>query len=202
MIIRGLRFGMLLQIAIGPIALFIFHNATISGVLPTLSGVLGVTLVDGLFILAAIFGIGTLLEKKESCKKTLKNFGNVVVILFGTTTIIGVLGIDLIPNFGIINQPVSNSIFFKAIILTIANPVTIIFWAGVFSSKLSDENMNLKNMYLFGFGALLSTVISLTFITLIGYFTSVFLSQIILNYLNIIVGATLIFFGIYSIVKK
>jgi threonine/homoserine/homoserine lactone efflux protein len=202
MLIRGLRFGMLLQIAIGPIALFIFNTATISGILPTLSGVIGVTLVDGLFILAALFGIGALLEKNKNCKKTLKILGNVVVIIFGILTIISVFGIDLIPNFSFINKQVSDSIFLQAFILTIANPITIIFWAGVFSSKLSDEKMNSKNMYLFGFGALLSTVISLTLITMIGYFTSVFLPQTILNALNIIVGTILIFFGVYSIIKK
>ena len=43
---KGLRFGLLLQLAVGPVCLFIFSSATRYGTLAALAAVLGGALVD------------------------------------------------------------------------------------------------------------------------------------------------------------
>jgi len=52
MLIKGFRFGMILQIAVGPLCLFIFQTAVTSGFFTAMIGVMGVALVDALYILA------------------------------------------------------------------------------------------------------------------------------------------------------
>ena len=76
MIWKGFRFGMFLQIAVGPICLFIFQTAVTSGFFAAEIGVLGVVLIDALFILAAIFGIGKILNKYRSMKEHHSFFGS------------------------------------------------------------------------------------------------------------------------------
>ncbi len=202
MILKGFRFGMLLQIAVGPICLFIFQTAASSGFLAAETGVLGVTIIDGLYILAAIFGIGTIINKYEKAKKMIKYFGAFVLIIFGTSNVVGVWGISLIPSLNFLTKQSMEGVFLKTLILTLSNPLTILFWAGVFSTKISEEKMQQKDMYLFGLGAVLSTLFFLTVISISGSFINNFLELSILNSLNIIVGLVLIAFGIKTAVKK
>jgi len=80
--------------------------------------------------------------------------------------------------------------------LTLSNPLTILFWVGVFSTKLSEANMNRKDMYCFGFGAVLATISFLTLVSITGIFVNNFLNPDVLKILNIIVGLVLIYFGL------
>ncbi len=201
MIIKGLRFGMLLQLAVGPICLFIFQTAAISGFAAAFTGVLGVALIDGLFIVAAIAGVGILLNKYKSFKKVLQLFGAVVLMLFGLNSILGTLHITIFPSITLLGTQNINIIFLKTIFLTLSNPLTILFWAGVFSTKMAKESMKKQEMYLFGLGAVLSTIVFLTLIAVLGHFIKNFLPLNIINYLNVFVGFVLIFFSIRIVVK-
>lgn len=78
---------------------------------------------------------------------------------------------------------------------------TILFWAGVFSTKMAEENMDKPGMYLFGLGAVLSTVFFLTVVSILGHSIHTFLSLEIIRWLNVLVGFLLIFFGIKTAVK-
>jgi len=80
--------------------------------------------------------------------------------------------------------------------LTLSNPLTILFWVGVFSTKLSEANMNRKDMYCFGLGAVLATISFLTLVSITGIFVNNFLNPDVLKILNIIVGLVLIYFGL------
>jgi threonine/homoserine/homoserine lactone efflux protein len=93
-------------------------------------------------------------------------------------------------------------VFFRAIILTGSNPLTIFFWAGVFSSKVAEENMKRNDVYLFGFGAVVSTIFFLTMIALIGSFAKELFSTNVIQILNIAIGFLLIYFSIRMILKK
>lgn len=201
MIIKGLRFGMLLQLAVGPICLFIFQTAAISGFAAAFTGVLGVALIDGLFIVAAIAGIGILLNKYKSFKKVLQLFGAVVLMLFGINSILGTLHIAIFPSITLLGTQNINIIFLKTMFLTLSNPLTILFWAGVFSTKMAEESMKKQEMYLFGLGSVLSTIVFLTLIAVLGHFIKNFLPLNIINYLNVFVGFVLIFFSIRIVVK-
>jgi threonine/homoserine/homoserine lactone efflux protein len=202
MILKGFRFGMLLQIAVGPVCLFILNTSISKGFTEAMSGVAAVSLVDALFIMAAILGVAAILEKNKSAKVFFKYFGALVLILFGLQTVLGVFGISILPDIDIFKNDNAGTTFFTVLFLTISNPLTIMFWAGVFSSRIVDDGMNRRDMYLFGAGAVLSTLSFMTFISLLGSVLGVFVPITLMNVLNIAVGAVLIGFGIKTAYSK
>ncbi|MBU5226809.1 LysE family translocator [Clostridium senegalense] len=201
MFFKGLKFGMLLQLAIGPVCIFILQMASLKGFYIAETGVLGVTIVDGLYIFAAILGIASIIEKRK-VKVGLKIFGAIILIIFGLSTVLGQFDINFIPSLSLQGAGNSNSVFLKSIILTASNPLTIVFWAGVFSTKIIEENMKRKDIYIFGIGALMATLSFLTLVAVVGTFTKVFLPAYVIQILNIIVGVLLIYFGVKMALKK
>ena len=61
---EGLKFGMLLQLAVGPMCLLVFNTAKNEGFLIAMSLVLAIVLVDALYITLASVGISKILDKK------------------------------------------------------------------------------------------------------------------------------------------
>ena len=202
MVFKGFRFGMLLQIAVGPVCLFIFQTAASSGFAAAETGVLGVAIVDALFIAAAILGIGALISRYPKAEKFLKNFGAAVLLIFGISIIAGVFGVSIVPSLDFNQKQSAGDVFIKAMLLTLSSPLTILFWAGVFSSKISEENMLRRDMYFFGLGAVLSTLFFLTFISILGRLVNSLLNPDLLSALNIVVGLLLIGFGIKTALKN
>ncbi|WP_409228747.1 LysE family transporter, partial [Gudongella sp. SC589] len=68
-IFSGFRFGMILQLAIGPISLLVLQTAITRGLSQAMLGVLGVTLVDAVFVIAAILGLGAVINKNKNAKR-------------------------------------------------------------------------------------------------------------------------------------
>ncbi|GGA41518.1 LysE/ArgO family amino acid transporter [Psychrobacillus lasiicapitis] len=201
MIWKGFQFGMFLQVAVGPICLFIFQTAAISGFVEAEIGVLGVAIVDGFYILAAIFGIGKILNKYPNLKEVVRYFGAAVLVLFGLSNIVGVFGFSIIPSLNFQAEQSVEAIFVQTLVLTLSNPLTILFWAGVLSTKILEEDFKQKDMYSFGLGAVLSTFFFLSIISILGNFLFIFLEPIVLKGLNVIVGLMLVTFGIRIAVK-
>ena len=202
MVYKGFRFGMLLQFAIGPICIFIFQAASSSGFLIAETGVLGVALIDALYILASIIGVGALIEKNATVKVGLKYFGAAVLILFGLSNILNIMGITFLPSLHLQSIQNSTSMFVHTAILTLSSPLTIVFWAGAFSSKIAEEDFRRNDLFLFGLGAVLATLFFLSLISLVGSFTKTFLPSNIIEILNGVVGIVLIYFGIKTCYKK
>lgn len=191
----GFKFGIMLQVAIGPVCFFIFQISISKGILPALLGTLGVTLIDGIYILSAILGIGKVIKKNKNIEKILKYFGSIVLIIFGFYIFISTIKNSSFETSNVALILKYNP-FVNACLLTLSNPLTIMFWTGVFASKTAQENLNLKELSLFGLGSLLSTLIFLLMISIIGSFTKIFIGQYLIVILNILVGFILIFFGI------
>ncbi|MBC2852463.1 MULTISPECIES: LysE family translocator [Cetobacterium] len=195
MILEGFKFGMLLQIAIGPVCMYIFSLGIGQSFWRAESGVLGVVLADALYIALAILGISSFV-KKEKIQYGFNILGTLIIILFGMELFLGYFGISILPKMNIFGDSSSSSPFIKAFLLTGANPMTILFWIGVFTTRTNDENFTKKSTLLFAFGALLATLFFLTLIVFLGSITNNFLSQRILSLLNSGVGLVLIYFGV------
>ncbi|MFA9382080.1 MAG: LysE family translocator, partial [Acetanaerobacterium sp.] len=172
------------------------------GFAPAQMGVAAVALVDALYILAAIFGMGVLLNRSPKAKRTLQYFGAAVLVLFGVSSILGVFGIVFLPTMSIGVQGHTSDVFFSALLLTLSNPLTILFWAGVFSAKIAEKRMTRKEIYLFGLGAVLSTAFFLTLVAGVGSVVNIFITDLAVMLLNAIVGVVLILFGVKTALKK
>ncbi|MCR3956133.1 MAG: LysE family translocator [Gudongella sp.] len=200
-IFSGFRFGMILQLAIGPIFLLVLQTAITRGFSQAMLGVLGVTLVDAVFVVAAILGLGAVINKSKNAKIALGYLGPLVLIVFGLSTILGAFGITFMPTFSLSADETSN-IFLKTVILTVSSPLTIVFWAGVFSSKIAEDKLSRTSLYLFGFGAVLSTLIFTTLVALVGDSVSAAVNPSLQKYLNVIVGLFLVGFAVRTFIRS
>lgn len=201
MIFKGFKFGMLLQLAVGPMCLLVFNTSAANGFSVGMSLVLAITLIDFLFIALSSVGIGALLNK-PNIRKIVKLFGAVVLVLFGVNMIAGALNFSILPNIKLFSEVNSRSIFIQGLLLTASNPLTIIFWSGVFSTQVIENGFNKKQLRLFGVGCVLSTIIFLTVIAALATIISGFITTTIIKLLNICVGLIIIYFGMRLILKK
>lgn len=201
MIYKGFKFGMLLQLAVGPMCLMVFNTSTTYGFLMGLSLVLAISLIDGLYIILSGIGVAAIINK-EKIKSTVKILGCIVLVLFGVNTITGAFGLTLLPDLNLFSNATNQNVFIQGLLLTASNPLTIIFWGGVFSTQVVENDFSKRQLILFGFGCILSTLLFLTIVSFFGSILSGFLPQIIVQILNITVGAILIYFGIKLLFKK
>jgi threonine/homoserine/homoserine lactone efflux protein len=198
---NGFKFGLLLQLAIGPIILMALQISSTLGLIQGFVFVGATTLVDALYIFLACIGIVTFLEK-ENIQRIFKYLGCFVLIIFGLNIIFGIFNITIIPNIKIKNIDIFENIFIRGLIINLSNPLVIIFWGGIFSGKIANNNYNKKQIYLFSIGCLLSTIIVFSMIVLIGNFIKIILSAILMKILNGIVEIVIIIIGIKMVLKK
>lgn len=201
MIYKGFKFGMLLQLAVGPMCLMVFNTSTTYGFLMGLSLVLAISLIDGLYITLSGIGIGAVINRPK-IKSIFKILGCIVLVMFGANTIAGAFDLGLLPDLKLFTNVTNQSIFIQGLLLTASNPLTIIFWGGVFSTQVIENDYSKRQLILFGFRCILSTLSFLTFVSLCGSVLSVFLPQKIIQFLNISAGVILIYFGIKLLLKK
>lgn len=120
--------------------------------------------------------------------------------LFGLNIVLNVFNINLIPVLNI--KPNTTNIFIQGLILTLSNPITIIFFGNILTKKIVEDKLKKKELVIFSIGLVSSTIIFLSFIALLGTILSSSISESISNILNIIVGLLIIFFGIKVLIKK
>ncbi|WP_237690600.1 LysE family translocator [Paenibacillus caui] len=201
MLIKGFRFGMMLQLAVGPVCFFIFQIASQKGFLAAEAGVAGVALIDGLFILSAILGIASIMDHPKA-RFALKIGSSAVLFLFGISMVISLFGINLLPGIQIAGFSGTSSVFMYAVVLTASNPLTILFWAGIFSAKIIEENLRWAQLYIFGLAALFATVFFLTLVAGLGSLTHSFMTPFAARLLNFVVGVIFVYFSIRMMVGR
>ena len=172
-----------------------------NGFFVAMIGVMAAFLLDALFVLGAIKGIAVILSSKKM-QTLLKYFGSFILMIFGLSTILSLTEINFLPALNAQHATGAHNAFIQTASITISNPLTIIFWAGVFSAKILQEDLDRQDVYFFGFGAVLATLSFLSLIALIGTFSMIFLPAIAIQALNIFVGCILIYFGIRILMKK
>lgn len=196
---EGLKFGLLLQFAVGPMCLMVFNTAQNSGILVAFSLVLAIALVDAFYIILASMGASKLL-KKDTIQHTVKIIGAIVLMVFGINIILNVFGMNIIPGLDL--NPNSSSAFMQGIVLTLSNPITIVFWGSVLTTKIIDENFRKKELVIFSIGLVSATLLFLSIVAVLGMVLSSFIPDAVSNALNIIVGILIIIFGIRLLLKK
>ena len=202
MIWKGLRFGMFLQLAVGPVWLYVFQTAGSQGFFAGLSGMVAAALIDALYIALSGVGVAAIIEKPK-VKQALKIVGCVVLLIFGISTITGAFGVSLLPSLKLFEgSSASSSAFWHTLVLTASSPLTILLWSGIFSTKVVELSLNRRQIFLYGLGCLCATPIGLTFSSFLGTIFHQFFPAIVIQILNVFVGVMLIIFGIRMVVKK
>ena len=196
---EGLRFGMLLQLAVGPMCLMVFNTAQRSGFLPAFSLVLAIALVDAFYIGLAALGAGSLLER-ERAKKLVPLLGGAVLLLFGANIALGAFGRGFIPGLAV-DAP-AGSLFVQGLILTLSNPLTVVFWGSVLTAKIVEDGLKSRALTLFSGGAVSATLLFLTAVAALGTVLGSFIPEPLSAALNLAVGIAIAGFGVRMMIKK
>ena len=199
MILKGLRFGMILQLAIGPMCIFIFQTSIAHGFFAGEMGVLGTAIVDSLEIILAIIGVGVILKKSKRAEMFLKAFGVFILLLYGCVSILSAFDVSMLPKLQIHSLNSSNITLIQAIILALSDPLTIVFWAGIFSAKIVEEHLRKIDLRLFACGCVLATLFFLTLVSFIGSITKQIIPSIFICGLNFLVGVLMFYFAYRNI---
>ena len=197
---NGLATGLILQLAIGPVFFFIINLALQKSISDGLAGALAVTIVDYFYITLAILGIGKLLESKK-VKEIFGIISSIVLIIFGIFIIKGITNID-ISTSQITNSANLLSSFTSVFLLTISNPMTIVFFTSIFTTKALEYSYTKKELLVFGSGTGFATFLfmgaSVILFSLIRKSIPVLLVQV----LNLLVGCLLIGYGYLRLRKE
>ena len=195
---KGLFLGLIIQLAIGPIFFFIVNLSLQKTLLDGLMGVLAATVVTYIYIALSVFGIGKILEE-EKFKKIFGIISSIVLIIFGGIIINGAI------NSGDIEIAVNTSNLFASFtsvfLLAISNPLSIVFFTGLFSAKAIEHNYTKNELYFFGFGTGLSTLIFMGGAILLVSFLKEAIPIIVMQILNVVVGVLIIGYGTIMLIK-
>lgn len=194
----GLYTGFLIQLAIGPIFFYIINLSLQKTLFDGLMGVLAATVVTYIYIALSAFGIGKMLEK-EKVKKIFGIVSSIVLIIFG-----GIIIWEAI-NTGDIKMVVNTTnpfaSFTSVFLLAISNPLSVVFFTGLFSTKAIEYNYTKNELYFFGLGTGLSTLIFMGGAVLMFSFLRGVIPLIVMQALNILVGGLVIGYGVIRLVK-
>ncbi len=199
-LLAGFKFGFTLQFAIGPVGLFLFQTAAAVGFLKVFPSIFGVMIVDGICILLAVVGVGALMQKSYTFRTFMKYFGTLVLLAFAGFVIMTAFSDKASSAFNVSNisaLKLAILVFF----MTLSSPVTILFWTGLFSLKIT-ENPDIKYNLTYGAGALLSVLAFLSCLTAFASFAGALLSPFMLSCLNVAVGCYLIHIAIKTLRRK
>ena len=189
---EGIRFGLILQFAIGPLCLMVFNTAKNSGFLVAFTLVLVIASVDAFYITISCLGASSFLKNKKTLK-TFRALGAIILVLLGLNILLSSFDIKLIPGFNL--NPSSKSILVQGLIIALSNPLTIIFWGTMLTAKIIDEKFKKRDLIVFCIGLVSSTLLFLTSVAFIGSLISKFIPEIIANILNVLVGLLIMYFG-------
>jgi threonine/homoserine/homoserine lactone efflux protein len=195
LLLEGLKIGFLLQVgSIGPICMLVFRLSLFLPVGKLLIGVAGITLSDLIYTFLAVLSVSAM-KKIQQYQRILNIIVGIVLIVFGGLFI-------TTGNASNFNIFAGHDLFLWLFGLNLANPITILFIAGIFSIEISKRDMNFKDASIFGFGFLLTTPIFMIIIIIIGKLAGTILPDIVVRILNIIMGIVLVFLGAKSIFFK
>lgn len=195
----GFRFGMMLQFSVGPVCLLVFRTAGSYGLWAGLLVAAAAAVVDAAYLLLAGTGAATLL-RRSSVRRAARVFGFLVLILFGVKTVLSAFGNSSLPETRLLSEATPESIFLQGLVATGSNPLTILFWSGVFASEAAKRERG--ELFRFGVGCVLSTVCFLSVVAGAGCLIRSFLPAACIAGLNIAVGILLVVFGVKLLLNR
>lgn len=191
MFCSGFKFGMLLQLSVGPVCFFLLQCAAALGFWKALPAVFGVAAADACYILAATCGVGALFERRRALRLILGRAGALVLCAFGAFTLWQVWRGSASP----VVFALQDNVFAQAALLTLSNPLTILFWTGVFAARVAASRQQRAKVAAFSAGALFAAICFLTLVVFLGAGLQAFFTPALLRGLNGAIACTFFYFG-------
>ncbi|GAB1531733.1 MULTISPECIES: LysE family translocator [Brevibacillus] len=199
---HGLLFGMMLQLSVGPVCLAVLHRSMTRRLRDAFMMVLGVALADAVYMVGAIGGLSLLLQI-HWVKQMVLIIGALILTWFGIQTLRAINGRGEHEQAPVQQAPSGRSSFWHGVLLTLANPLTVLFWAGVFGSLLASGTfVHSTELFLFATGCLLSTFLFLGLVALLAAYLARFFRPGWFNVFHGLSGVFLIGFAIVLFAKS
>jgi threonine/homoserine/homoserine lactone efflux protein len=191
-LIQGLGFGLILQISVGPVCIAVLHKGIAQGFLHAFAMAWGAVLVDALYIALSMAGVSALLQF-EPARLIIGIGGALLLLFFGFRYLRAPANIAKAQHRG--ESPLKS--FAYGVVLTLTNPLTILFWAGVLGAMMSTRKFDQPGgMVHFAIGCVTATLLFLTAVALAGHLLERMLNDRLALWLNRAVGLFLMGFAI------
>jgi threonine/homoserine/homoserine lactone efflux protein len=199
-IIHYIVLGLSLAAPIGPMNMEVlkrgFSEGFISSWLVGLGGLAG----DVIILISIFFGFRDLIQNIW-IQYFMYIIGIVLLSYLGITSITAAFKIKFSPTG--FNRGNSRNAFLSGFIISIANPISLIFWFGVFGTSL--QVLNSTHSLLFSIICSFSIIVGLFLwnlnLVLTVYFSKRILNEKVMRGITLIAGITLICFGIQFLVR-
>ena len=190
--VQGLGFGLILQISVGPVCIAVLHKGIAQGFRHAFAMAWGAALVDALYIFLSVAGISALLQF-ESARVVIGLVGALLLLIFGLRYLRAPAGTARAQHRS--ESPLRSLAY--GVVLTLTNPLTILFWAGVLGAMMSTRTFDQTGgMVYFAIGCVTATLLFLTAVALAGHFLEPLLNDQLALWLNRAVGLFLIGFAV------
>jgi threonine/homoserine/homoserine lactone efflux protein len=190
--VQGLGFGLILQISVGPVCIAVLHKSIDQGFRHAFAMSWGAALVDALYIVLSVVGVSALLQF-QSARMIIGLGGALLLLLFGLRYLRASTGDNRIRQRS--ESPLRS--FAYGVVLTLTNPLTILFWAGVLGAMMSTHTFGRTyGVFCFSAGCVTATLLFLTAVALAGHFLEPLLTPRRALWLNRAVGVFLIGFAL------
>lgn len=189
---QGLGFGLVLQVSVGPVCIAVLHKGLTLGFRHAFSMVWGVVLVDAFYIVLSLVGVTALLQAGPA-RRAVGLAGALLLLYFGFRYLRAPA-----PSVQVERRDESPfGSFAHGVGLTLTNPLTILFWAGVLGAMISTKTPGGHDgLVFFALGCIAATLLFLTAVALAGHSLERVLSDQLSVWLNRVVGVFLIGFAL------
>lgn len=164
-----------------------------------LVGAIAVTLVDYIYIVLAILGIGKLLETSKF-KKIFGIVSAIVLIIFGVMMIKEIMSTNTVTTIATHSTNLLAS-FTTVFLLAISSPLVIVFNTSLLTAKAIENNYNQKELTIFGLGVGLAPLIFISLSVLLFSLLKGTIPGVIIQVANLAVGCVLIWYGGIRLIK-
>ena len=192
--LKGLLFGLLVTIPIGPTGILCIQRTLQFGRISGLISGLGVVVADIIYASCAAFGIAFVSDFVEAGHFWLRLIGGAILLFLGAKTFNAkVHEVMKAPHTTLIND------FLSTFLLTMSSPMTIFCFIVLFASfGLSDMGENYWNSSILVLGVGLGTVMGWVLICeIVAFFRHKMTSQV-MRWVNRVAGVLIIGFGLVA----
>lgn len=194
-IIQNITLGISLAAPIGPVNIEVIKRGLKYGFWPAFLLSLGAATADSTYLIVIYFGFYNLLD--IPIVKTIIWFFGAIVLLY-----IGYLNIkEHFDKFDFQNADLkgSKNAFIAGYLITISNPMTIVWWLGIFGAVMgsSIQNAGKTVALLNSLTIIIGVVLWFFTLSLLLHWGKRFVNEKMMKYISTIAGVILIGFGLY-----
>ena len=191
-ILQGFLLGLSISLPVGPTNIEVLRRGLKEGWKSASLFVLGNLVALVFYLLLIIFGLSFLTQSK---------FFNILISFFGIIVLF-YLSYSAIKDFfskkefKFDTKVESKKNFLPGVVLTIANPVVLLFWTGILSSSFNNKQQSLFDGLLLSLGIILGDIIFFIFYIFLIHKGRKLLNKNTFRYFSLVAGLILIYFGI------